>query len=229
MSTNMNETNYDTFYLVDLDRTLLDTATAADVMIDLIHDHSPEMATYIHDKLNELLGFGVSYSIRDAIAEKGGEEMARAIDEAFIEYGRIHNLKYEGADALLEFAAQSDKSGVGILTYGSPVGQQVKLRAAGFESIPTLVTDQKYKGKLLSEWQSNGLYKLPEEYGSVAVKEIVFVDDKVLSFDGVPEAVVGYWLTQEVSLLDAVEYPENVTPVSTLTAIIEAEQERRGL
>ena len=47
----------------------------------------------------------------------------------------------EGADELIDFASQDNDSAAGILTYGSAEGQRLKVRAAGFDDIPVMVTD----------------------------------------------------------------------------------------
>ena len=221
--------HFHTFYLIDLDRTLFDTVSAAQAWMNLVEKEDADIARYIHSQVDEALRTMTSFSIRNTIVERGGEALAQKVDRAFIEYGAIHNLRLEGADALIEFATRNDQSSAGILTFGSPDGQLLKVKVAGLDHIPALVTDQQHKGELIRSWQKDGSYHLPAEYGSVTADNIVFVDDRVFSFEGLPEDVVGYWLTHDFSVLDEVGFPENVTPVGHLQAVIEAEQERLGL
>lgn len=224
-----NPRHVKTFYILDLDRTLFDTVAAANAWVDLIEAEDPALAAYIHQQIDDTLLTTTSFSIRESIVEKGGESLALKIDEAFVEYGKLHNLRHEGADALVEFAQQGDDSGVGILTFGNPEGQKLKVRVAGYDTVPVLATYEKHKGTLISGWYYDGAYHLPDAFGSVTADSIVFVDDREFSFEGIREDVIGYWLTSDISVLDEVGYPLNVTPVTRLTAVIEAEQERLGL
>lgn len=215
-----------TFYILDLDRTIFDTIGASDVLIGLVAAHSEELAHHIRTQIDEYNQIGASFAIRDVIVEQVGEEQALQIEKAFIEEGGRRSLLLPGAEALMHFIDQQQGSRTGILTYGSVKGQTMKIIAAGLHAAPFMITQQKHKGELIASWRQTDGYHVPDELGGGVVDQIVFVDDRIFSFEGLPDDVEGYWITQELAVLDAVEHAANVHPVRTLFEVIEREQRR---
>lgn len=215
-----------TFYILDLDRTIFDTIGASDVLIGLVAAHSEELAHHIRTQIDEYNQIGASFAIRDVIVEQVGEARALEIEAAFIAAGAKQSLLLPGAKELNEYIGALPSAARGILTYGSVKGQTMKIIAAGLHAAPFMITQQKHKGQLIASWKQDNGYHLPAELGDFVAEKVVFVDDRIFSFEGLPDDVEGYWITQELAVLDAVEHAANVHPVRTLFEVIEREQRR---
>lgn len=215
-----------TYYLLDLDRTIFDTIGASDLLIAIVAEHSGELAHRIRTQIDEYNQIGASFAIRDVIVEQVGEERALDIEHAFIREGRSRSLLLPGARELMDSITRRDDATFGILTYGSIKGQRMKITAAGLQDVPCMITQQKHKGELIASWKQPDGYHIPSELGDRVASEIVFVDDRIFSFEGLPEEVIGYWITEELAALDAVEHAMNVHPVRTLHEVIEREARR---
>src|SRR3990167_9086668 len=95
-----------------------------------------------------------------------------------------------GARELIELLTNRDEH-FGVITYGGAVWQQVKMQAAGIDSIPHIITSQKNKGILISQWAEEGC--VPNELECVPFDKVILVDDKVICFNGFPlENAKGY-------------------------------------
>lgn len=224
----MNEAK-ETFYIFDLDRTLFDTVGGSEELIGLIRQHSAPAAQEVLQRLDELIATKASFSIRDLVAELLGEQDTQHIFDTFVHTKNPERLLLPGAKELMQFA-EITSSGWGILTYGSVRGQMAKLGACGLDAAQVIVTDQRDKGALMRGWQQDdGSFALPQEYGRQTADDLVFVDDRIFSFDGMPSEVTGYWVTEDVSVLDSIEHARSVHPVSSLKEVLENEQHRRQI
>ena len=225
--THVNDNNLDTFYILDLDRTLFNTEKAMDVMRGVVALHNSDLASALAQRFEEYTLLGESFSVRDFIIENVGEEEMAKIEEKYHEIGLQQDLLHDGAKELIELARTKEKTDVGILTYGSPLGQAMKIHAAtGLEGIPFLVTSETFKGQLIASWrQDDDLYHLPVELGGFVTKNIIFVDDKPFSFKGLPIDVIGYLVD---SGYDAgiQNIPTNVKIVQNLNEVIALEKSR---
>jgi len=225
----MNDSNASTFYLLDLDRTLFNTEKAMDVMRGVVALHNSELAMALEQRFEEYTLLGESFSARDFIVETIGEEEMLKVEAKYHDVALGHDLLNPGAKELLEYIRTLERADVGILTYGSPLGQTMKINAAtGLEGVPFSITGETYKGAQIAAWrQDDELYHLPDELGGAVAKTIVFVDDKPFSFKGLPIDCIGYLVK---TLYDAgVErLPVNVSIVGDLYDVTKAEKQRLG-
>jgi FMN phosphatase YigB (HAD superfamily) len=220
----MNENQTDTFYILDLDRTLFDTIAGAELLTDIAFSYDAALGRELRIHTDELLVAKTSFSVHDFIRDFSGEEAAEKVREAFLQEAASRDLLLDGARELIDFL-KDQGARMGILTYGSPEGQSVKIVAAGLDSIPHLITSESKKGRLLSSWYKSGSYELPPEYGGEA-EELVLVDDKVISFTDFPEANArGYWIRTDIDAVAAAPVASNVKEVSSLHEVIALEAE----
>lgn len=223
----MNDDKISTFYILDLDRTIFDTEKSMQVMRGVVAMHDSDLASALAQRFEEYTLLGESFSVRDFIIENIGEEETQKIELKYHQTALEHDLLYHGAKELIEYIRAKDDTKLGILTYGSPLGQAMKINAAaGLEGIPFLVTSETYKGAQIAGWrQDDDYYHLPEELGGFVTKHIVFVDDKPFSFNGLPIDLVGYLV---MSVYDAgiEKIPLNVTTVNSLDEVTAAEKKR---
>ncbi|HEY8886278.1 MAG TPA: HAD family hydrolase [Candidatus Microsaccharimonas sp.] len=223
----MNEPNVSTFYILDLDRTLYDTVKATELMKGVIALHDTTLAAALEQRFEEYTSQGESFSMRDFIVENVGEEEMQKIEPKYHELALQQDLLNPGATELIEYIRAKEGTALGILTYGSPLGQAMKIAAAkGLEDIPYLVTSETFKGALIASWrQDDDLYHIPEELGGSTAKNIVFVDDKPFSFKGLPIDCRGY-LVKSVYDAGIEKLPPYVAEVNSLTEVLAAEKKR---
>jgi FMN phosphatase YigB (HAD superfamily) len=221
----VNDNHNQTYYILDLDRTLLNTDKAAELMRHAVSWHNSDLAGELAQRIEDYTLLGESFSMRDFIVERIGEDGIVEIEAKYKELSAAADVLNPGAQLLLDYLQDKPHVGVGILTFGSPLGQAMKIHAAGLAMLPFLVTGETFKGEQISSWRrEDGLYQLPSELGGGTTNHIVFVDDKPFSFKGLAADCRGYWVK---SLYDAgkEKLPSYVLPVESLKDIIVLERQ----
>lgn len=226
-STLVSANSVSTFYVLDLDRTLFDTEKAIAIMQEVVAAHDPTLAQAIHQRFGEYTARGESFSVRDFIVEQTSEANMQVIEARYHDTAYAQDLLMPGATELFLLVRGRSDARCGIVTYGSPKGQTMKLHAAaGLEGVPFLVTAGRHKGEQIAQWrQANGTYIVPEELGGVIASEVVFVDDKSFSFTGFPADGIGYKL-QGMKRANDEPLPAHVTLVADLAEVVNLEVAR---
>jgi len=215
--------NSTVFHILDLDRTLLDTSKLAHHLKEIIARRDPELAHDINIEIMKHIKEGTSFFIFEYIAEQiHQEQFERYINE--LNYiSPASELLLPGATERIAFAKSQPGWSMGILTYGAPRDQKIKLKLTGLQMERHIITDTPKKGAIIASWKlPNGKYKLPIEFGGHTVDKLTFDDDKFIAFKDLPEDVLGQWVTatsiggsNEIRKLAA-----NVRPVMNLEASI---------
>ena len=171
------------FVLLDFDRTLADT-------------------DQLKNDFDQLLAHGLS--LESALMEFGQTHQTRQAGQKYL---------LPGAIELLSFLQQKTISH-GILTYGQADWQRAKILATGLTDLAVIVTDRTDKGALIASWrQASGTYQLPPELGGQFVEQIMLIDDKIYSFDGLPADALGLYCGGE----QAENLPRNVQLIANLS------------
>lgn len=156
------------FVLLDFDRTLADT-----------------------DRLKMAFDETVFEVRRD-----DSQETDSIVVERFLAKTSNANYLLPGAKELLRFL-DDFLIAHGILTYGDSVWQELKLRAARLDQVPYLITDDKAKGRLISSWNQEGVYRLPAELGAGEYQHLMLVDDRIHSFEGASADLIKVYCGQK--------------------------------
>lgn len=217
-----------TFYIVDFDRTLADSDKLLQVFIEVTNQYIDIPLAQVKKIDDDVKSKGDSFDtatfVRDKLAAQGRAGEWDKLQQQFIHESRSLNMLLPGAARLLDFFDARDDR-YGILTYGNPLWQHLKLSASGFNRVPRIVTTNKHKGVLIASWlHGAGEFVLPGEFGGGEVERIVLIDDKAASFEGFPgEPSHGYQVLDYASALPAqLGYvPATVTHVTTLHDVIE--------
>jgi hypothetical protein len=220
----MNDKQVSTFYVLDLDRTMLDTVKATKYMEGVIALHNANLSAILAQKFEESSLLEESFSMRDFIALQVGEEEMQKIEVKFKAMTATQDFLMPGAKELLAYISSLPSATCGIMTYGSLLGQTMKIEASGLRELPFLVMQETFKGAVIASWrQDDGLYHLPDELGGYIANEIVFVDDKPFSFKGLPIDCRGYLVK---SIFDAgiEDIPPYVRVIETLSEVMTAEK-----
>lgn len=229
MNTPANHGNStDTFYIVDFDRTLADSDKLLDVFIGIAQQYISIPRERIEAANADVKARGDSFDtasyVRDHLADSGEIDRWSDLEKQFIHESRALNMLLPGANELLEKLSERHAR-YGILTYGNPLWQHLKLTAAGFNHVHRIILAQKEKGKLVASWQQDdGTFRLPQEFGGGFAQTIVMIDDKAVSFEGFPALPShGYYVVDKAIILPSQEglVPENVTHISNLSELLE--------
>lgn len=215
------------FYIVDFDRTLVDTDKINEVFYEIAEQYYAITKDVIMKADKDVKQKGDSFNAagyaRDVLAKEGRSEDWEKLEKQFIHESRALNYLLPGAAELLEWLASSGKH-YGILTYGFPLWQRIKLTAAGFNHTRHIVMEQKEKGRFISSWQrSDETFRLPDALGGGSASHIVLIDDKAVSFDQFPGSPShGFWILDPANELPSQqgEVPSNVERYKNLEELI---------
>jgi hypothetical protein len=114
----------------------------------------------------------------------------------------------------------------GIITFGEPEHQRLKLQLTGLDEIPYMLADTPEKAAEMGRWkQKGGSFRLPAAFNAQIseVREIVLVDDKAAAFIGIPSGVRGYLyrpVGREVLDFQVGDVPSSVMTITDLLAIL---------
>lgn len=222
------DNSIDTFYIVDFDRTLADSDKLLEVFIEVANQYVELPMAQVKKIDADIKAKGDSFDtakyVRDSLSDAGALDEWEKLEKQFIHESRSLNMLLPGANELLEHLNKHHLRH-GILTYGNPLWQHLKLTASGFNHVRRIVTTNKHKGVFISSWQQeDGMFRLPQEYGGGSVSRVVLIDDKAASFDSFPgEPSCGYQVLDTIHALPAQlgEVPRNVTHVSSLYQVID--------
>ncbi len=213
------------FQLIDLDRTLFDTSAFVKALTDEIDRIEPGMGTELDARFEEAYKKEVTFFVlRHLRKEKGDAWLEDLVARVVAERG-AESFMLPGARERLLFADTyaGNQPAWGILTYGDEVDQRMKLRIAGLESAPLLITDTPDKGSIIASWlQPNGTFKLPDSFGGALVEHLTFEDDKLRAFQSLPVGVTALWVTNaQQDFAKGVVIPEEIIPVDNLIQSID--------
>ena len=219
----------DTFYIVDFDRTLADSDKLLQVFIEITNQYIVLPLSQVEKIDTDVKAKGDSFDtasyVRNHLADQDQLDIWDRLQKQFIHESRALNMLLPGASELLHVLNQNQLSH-GILTYGNPMWQHLKLAAAGFNHVHRIVTTNKHKGLLISSWlKEDGLFHLPQEFGGGTTHKIVLIDDKAASFEGFPsKPSMGYQVLDLATALPAQlgDVPSNVMHVTTLREVIDS-------
>lgn len=215
--------NNTSFYIIDFDRTLADSDKLLNVFIGIAQQYISIPRERIEAANADVKARGDSFDtasyVRDHLADSGELDRWSELEKQFIHESRAFNMLLPGANELLAVLSERDER-YGILTYGNPLWQHLKLTAAGFNHVHRIILAQKEKGRLVASWQrDDGFFHLPQEFGGGTAEKIVMIDDKAVSFDGFPGAPSqGLYVVDKANILPSQQgtIPSNVLHCQTL-------------
>lgn len=211
-------------YAVDLDRTLMRTDTAFGLISQTAAAHGVP-GDVLEAEKREVEASRGSFDVLGHISGQVAPDTLEQIKEEFVARSGQTDLLYDGATELFETLERQGAPYL-IVTYGGRDWQALKLKAAGLDTRSHLITDQKDKGHLIAGWKHNdsGLYVPPTDDGEqLAAKSVMLIDDKPVSFEGLPEDCSGILVRHNGELLRASqngEIPGNVVAVGGIREVI---------
>lgn len=187
----------DTYVILDLDRTMLDTELANVLYQNVVREYDADLADQLIMAKDEAERDGMSFDLHQYIGRFVSPEERERFDERFVEIAQTAPLLAPGGEDLLEWLQEREVAH-GVLTYGNYTWQKLKLRASGLDRLPHMVTPDSHKAHVLRAWQAaSGEFHLPPEMvrhdlGARAIFKAIFLaDDKPVSFEDLPPNVYG--------------------------------------
>jgi len=217
------KTNPTVFHILDLDRTLLNTSKLAFTLKEVIAKHDVQLSRDVDTELAEHAQQKKSFFIFEYIAKKVGHDVLNSYIDELNYIAPARELLMPGAVERIAFAKSQPGWSMGILTYGSPRDQKIKLKLAGLQMERHLVTENPKKGSILASWKlPNGKYKLPIEFGGHTVDTVTLDDDKLIAFVNLPDDAYGQWVTHATigGAIEMQKLPDNIRAVTSLDASI---------
>lgn len=216
------------FFIVDFDRTTADSDKLLEVFLSVVDHYLDLPREQIEAADADVKARGDSFDtasyVRNYLADHDEADKWDQLTKQFIHESRSLNMLMPGASELLQYLDES-KIKYGILTYGNPLWQHLKLSAAGFNHVRRIVMTTKEKGRLIAGWQQpDGLFVLPHELGGGTVRSVAMIDDKAVSFEGFPGLPsTGLWVLDPAHELISQQgvVPDNVTRFRNLAETLE--------
>lgn len=210
----------DTLYLLDLDRTLIDTDEFM-VFTEEICSQIGINDSVVHQayKQTREATIPAPYSPLETIKQNGGDKLAVFIDE-FLDKATPERFLYPDAARFLQALNKRPRPYI-ILTYAvDEKWQQLKLQAAGLDNVPCIVTLNPYKGRDIANWQNDdGTFKVPVE-GIESVQQLIFIDDRPRVFDDMPGSCKGFLIDRREDAKDE-EISPNIVRIASFDEIID--------
>jgi len=218
----------DTFYVLDLDRCLLDTDKLHAILEQVIARRDPTDGLQLAQAKRDAEAGGRTFDtykyVHALVADRPAHEGWLAIERQFLKEAKKQNVLMDHARELLDIL-ESKHTRYGILTYGIEAWQLVKLEASGLMAIPHEITHIKEKGMVMRGWvRPDGTFAIPPGMGGLVAQSITFLDDKAVSFTNLPRGIKGIRIQPvDQPLLPAQvgALPASVTEVKGLAGAIE--------
>lgn len=206
-----------TFFVIDFDRCLSDTDRLDELFYELVSEYSEVNVANLKRLRNTAESKGGSFDQITELQKSLSPERLNEFFELFITTGLERDLMAYGAR---DFLITLDEKHIpyGIVSYGHPDWQSVKIKASGLAAIQNMIINHSHKGEVVATWQqSDSSFLIPASLTTtnvpIDVKTVVLLDDKAVAFDKLPKEARGYWVQSVTrSLLPSQEgtIPANV-------------------
>lgn len=192
------------YWAVDFDRCLGNVDVLFAHYVAVLNDHrliTPEEVIAARKRVESTKG---SFDLVGFLRKTEGvtDEQLALVGEEFI-FRSINDpaVLMPGADYFLKYLTANYAGQYGIVTFGNPYWQHLKIKAAGLADVPCLVVGSVHKAQEIAQWYDafDQGYHLPDvltmegQVGLVA-DEVILVDDKKRAFDAIHTATRGYWI-----------------------------------
>lgn len=216
------------FYVLDFDRTLVDTDKLYVILEKVLERDTNIGMRDLNEEKAVIEADGDSFSIieslRRLLADSNSSVDWLDVQQAFINEARQTDVLEPYAAELLKLLDDKQLP-YGIITFGNEAWQLAKIEAAGLTAVPHVVTNIKEKGQLLSGWKhdSNDSFIIPpamtRNFDPLVVDSIIFLDDKPVSFSNLPSGVHGVLVKSPTRALLPSQRGTLPSTVSSVTGI----------
>jgi FMN phosphatase YigB (HAD superfamily) len=196
-----NQTNKQVYWCLDFDRCLGNVDVLFAHYVAALEENGLITPSEVSAARQEVEATKGSFDLIGYLrhVESISDEQLLITDELFIDKVKGDStVRLPGAADLLAFLASEHRGAFGIMTYGDPHWQLLKIKAAGLANLPRLVVSSPHKAREISTWYdaASQSYRLPTALAGVVktADEVVLVDDKIAAFEGMHVQTRGYWV-----------------------------------
>jgi hypothetical protein len=219
---NIRPASVEIFYILDFDRCLGRPDAFSALLEKVLEDVSvvdPQIMRRARQQVEKTGGsFDNAHFIRQVLTDRQQDVdvIWAQIEAAFCHAAAQQDVFEPYAKELIDtLNVRHDR--YGILTFGGQQWQTLKIKGAGLLQVPHMIVSNKAKGRLIASWrQSDGTFIIPAPLAGdqpVRAKRLVFVDDKLISFDGIPKEVIGVCVSPQATSDEIAALPPNVKVV----------------
>jgi len=189
-----------TFQLIDLDRTLFDTAAFVAAITQEVDSTQPGLGAELRARFEAAYKKEQTFFLLRYLRQEKGDAWFEDVVSRIVERDGAGAFMMPGARERIAYAetwqlADDYTPAWGIFTYGDPVDQLMKLRILELEDAPVYICETPGKARVIHSWvQPDGRFRLPQEFGGVVVNRLTLEDDKLRAFEGLPVHVTGFWI-----------------------------------
>lgn len=222
------------YWVIDFDRCLGNVDVLFEHYLDVLCDHHRIDAESIVTARRKVEASKGSFDVVSYLISNGllTDNELQLVGEGFIRRSAGDaRVLMPGAQEFLRYLKLCFEGRYGVVTFGNPYWQQLKISAAGLGGMPHMVVNSPQKASYIATWYDNQAerYILPKSLlnshsgAHQTIKEVVLVDDKPKAFDGLHAMTSGYLVTQRTEDSDIPMSIGRVKWVENLTAIIDSE------
>lgn len=220
----------DTFYAIDFDRCLGDVDKSFNLLVGILEESDIASAENLKKLRYKVESTGGSFSPYRFLKQFSNTEWLE-IKKRYLELAKVVSIVEDDAHYLIDYLKDTKKPFC-IMSYGDEEWQMLKIEASGFGDSPILIVDSPEKARIIKSWQqSGGEFDIPKECFSDlkprVTREVVLIDDKAISFGGLPVGARGYWVNDgsKSTPNQGFELPEGVISVDSLHGIVASEMD----
>lgn len=205
-------------YVLDLDRTLIDTDKIVELLEEVLNQQGFDSSTIV-EKIERARLSENDIDAKEAI-DSLGIGAWKAVEKYFLQESMKDKLVFDDARSFLGRIRSADLPHI-ILTFGvSRAWQSLKLKSAGLEDVPSIVSNSREKSRTINGWRSeNGVYT-PPGFAKLSASNIVLVDDRPGAFLDISDNnLKGYLINRSGKLGADFVVPEKVSVISSLSEI----------
>lgn len=223
------------YWAVDFDRCLGDVDVLFDHYISVLRDHHDVDSREIVVARKKVEASKGSFDLIGYLLKSGTltEDELQLVGKEFIKRATGDPaVLMPGAQEFLAYLKANYTRRYGIVTFGNPYWQRLKIAAVGLDWVPCMVVDSSYKARQIASWYDRraNLYILPRllleglSADELTVREVILVDDKPIAFDGLHDATRGYLVSANVGCDADPIYNGRVDRVANLGVIVDIEE-----
>lgn len=186
-----------TFQLIDLDRTLFNTAAFIRAITREVNKMYPGLGAKLDAKVEEAYAREETFFLLRHLRHEQGDAAFESLVRRVIEVNGAEAFILPCAQERIALANSLKAKGCnwGILTYGDKTDQRMKLRIMNLEDAPVYFTRTPNKSEVVQTWQTHdGAFRLPAAFGGGYVDRLILEDDKLRAFTQLPKGVQGIWI-----------------------------------
>ena len=207
----------DVLYVIDLDRTLIDTDKVISLLVDSLNDSGIDGKAFVK-RLEKARLDEADLDAKKEI-DKFGTDVWEKFSDYFHAEANKQKVVYDDANNFLAKLDSLSRKYM-ILTYGvSKQWQELKISAAGFGRIKYVISNTRDKSRLIQGWLDNRNIYHPPGFDSLKARNVILIDDRPASFVYLNKNLTGYLVDRKGTHNKNHKFPSSIKIVKSFEEI----------